>query len=69
MITISYNEARPSTDHAFSMVRHLPEELGVPFVTYVTVPFWTFSRLSLSYRTITITSPSSRTLKKHKRRR
>ena len=35
MIIISYNKARASTNHAFYVVRYLPDELGISFVTYV----------------------------------
>lgn len=35
MITISYNKARAATNHAFYVVRYLPDELGVSFVKYV----------------------------------
>ena len=35
MMIISYNKARASTNHAFYVVRYLPDELGAAFVTYV----------------------------------
>ena len=35
MMIISYNKARASTNHAFYVVRYLPDKLGAAFVTYV----------------------------------